>query len=66
MKMKRFVSVVLCALMLLPILAGCGAKTEAPVATAAPAPAAKGGNHSYADRISLRISVPESVAYIPV
>ena len=40
MKMKRFVSVVLCALMLLPILAGCGAKTEAPVATAAPAPAA--------------------------
>lgn len=40
MKMKRFVSIALCALMLLPILAGCGAKTEAPVATAAPAPAA--------------------------
>ena len=40
MKMKRFVSVVLCALMLLPILAGCGAKTEATVATAVPAPAA--------------------------
>ena len=37
MKMKRFVSVALAALMLLPILAGCGAKTEAPVATAAPA-----------------------------
>ena len=28
MKMKRFVSVVLCALMLLPILAGCGAKSS--------------------------------------
>ena len=40
MKMKRFVSMELCALMLLPVLAGCGAKTEAPVATAAPAPAA--------------------------
>ena len=40
MKMKRFVSVVLCAPMLLPILAGCGAKTEATVATAVPAPAA--------------------------
>ena len=40
MKMKRFVSIALCALMLLPILAGCGAKNEAPVATAAPAPAA--------------------------
>ena len=37
MKMKRFVSVALAALMLLPILAGCGAKTEAPAATAAPA-----------------------------
>ena len=37
MKMKRFVSVALCALMLLPVLAGCGAKTEATVATAAPA-----------------------------
>ena len=35
MKMKRFVSVALTVLMLLPILAGCGAKTEAPVATAA-------------------------------
>lgn len=40
MKMKRFVSMALCALMLLPVLSGCGAKTEAPVATAAPAPAA--------------------------
>ena len=40
MKMKRFVSVALTVLMLLPILAGCGAKTEAPVTTAAPAPAA--------------------------
>ena len=40
MKMKRFVSVTLTVLMLLPILAGCGAKTEAPVATAAPAPTA--------------------------
>ena len=40
MKMKRFVSIALCALMLLPILAGCGAKTEPTVATAAPAPAA--------------------------
>ena len=40
MKMKRFVSVALTVLMLLPILAGCGAKTETPVATAAPAPAA--------------------------
>ena len=40
MKMKRFVSMELCALMLLPVLSGCGAKTEAPVATAAPAPAA--------------------------
>ena len=37
MKMKRFVSVALAALMLLPILAGCGAKTEPTVATAAPA-----------------------------
>lgn len=37
MKMKRFVSIALCALMLLPILAGCGAKTEPTVATAAPA-----------------------------
>ncbi len=37
MKMKRFVSAALCALMLLPVLAGCGAKTEAPVTTAAPA-----------------------------
>ena len=40
MKMKRFVSVALTVLMLLPILAGCGAKTEAPATTAAPAPAA--------------------------
>ena len=40
MKMKRFVSVALTVLMLLPILAGCGDKTETPVATAAPAPAA--------------------------
>lgn len=40
MKMKRFVSVALSVLMLLPLLAGCGAKTEAPVTTAAPAPAA--------------------------
>ena len=37
MKMKRFVSVALTVLMLLPILAGCGAKTEPTVATAAPA-----------------------------
>ena len=37
MKMKRFVSIALCALMLLPILAGCGAKTEPTAATAAPA-----------------------------
>ena len=37
MKMKRFVSIVLCALLLLPILSGCGAKTEAPAATTAPA-----------------------------
>ena len=36
MKMKKFVSVALCAAMLLPILAGCGSKTEAPAATAAP------------------------------
>ena len=40
MKMKRFVSVALTVLMLLPILAGCGAKTEAPATTAAPAPTA--------------------------
>ena len=39
MKMKRFVSAALCALMLLPVLAGCSAKTEAPVTTAAPAAA---------------------------
>ena len=37
MKMKRFVSIVLCALLLLPVLAGCGAKTETPAATTAPA-----------------------------
>ena len=37
MKMKRFVSIVLCALLLLPVLAGCGAKTETPAATEAPA-----------------------------
>ena len=36
MKMKKFVSVALCAAMLLPVLAGCGSKTEAPAATAAP------------------------------
>lgn len=34
MKMKRFVSIVLCALLLLPVLAGCGAKTETPATTA--------------------------------
>ena len=34
MKMKRFVSIVLCALLLLPVLAGCGAKTETPASTA--------------------------------
>ena len=37
MKMTRFVSIVLCALLLLPVLAGCGAKTETPAATTAPA-----------------------------
>ena len=37
MKMKRFVSIALCVLMLLPVLAGCGAK---PAAEATPAPAA--------------------------
>ena len=37
MKMKRFVSIVLCALLLLPVLAGCGAKTKTPAATTAPA-----------------------------
>lgn len=36
MKMKRFVSMALCVLMLLPVLAGCGAKTETPATTAAP------------------------------
>ena len=40
MKMKRFVSVALTVLMLLPILAGCGAKTEAPV-TISPRPCAR-------------------------
>ncbi|MGM9659566.1 MAG: transporter substrate-binding domain-containing protein, partial [Faecousia sp.] len=45
MKMKRFVSMALCVLMLLPVLAGCGAKpaaeaTPAPAATAAPTAAA--------------------------
>ncbi|MDY3225203.1 MAG: transporter substrate-binding domain-containing protein [Candidatus Faecousia sp.] len=36
MKMRRFVSMALCVLMLLPVLAGCGAKTETPATTAAP------------------------------
>ena len=76
MKMKKFVSVALCAAMLLPILAGCGSRTEAPAAPAAPvataAPAAEttaaAGVDSYGedvqkivDRGVLRVGVKNAV-----
>ena len=53
MKMKRFVSIALCALMLLPILAGCGAKTEPTATTAAPAPNLNEGRAKVSERQAL-------------
>ena len=62
MKMKRFVSVALCALMLLPILAGCGAKTEPTEAAAAPTSAATEATTAAAEATSA--AFPEDVQKI--